>query len=98
MISHVESFLGEDVLGLLGGGFGSLRLVLVKFHELGKIELGLLKNLNLLDENVLEREDLGTLLCDLFANRLGNPIHFIININEANKKTSKTLDARKKDA
>ena len=48
-----------------------LGLFSVKFHELGKIELRLLKNLDLLDEDVLKREDFGALLGDLLANLVG---------------------------
>jgi len=54
------------------GGLGSsnsllldcLWLVLVEFHELGKIELGLLEDLHFSDHDVLEGEDLLALLCD----------------------------------
>jgi hypothetical protein len=31
---------------------------LIEFHELGKIELGLLEDLNLADKDILKREDL----------------------------------------
>ena len=41
---------------------------LVELHELGEIELGLLEDLDLLDEHVLKREDLGALLSDLLGN------------------------------
>ena len=40
----------------------------VKLHKLGEIELRLLKNLDLLDEDVLKWEDLGALLSDGLAN------------------------------
>ena len=62
--------LGEGVLGLsssdllLGAG-------LVKFHELGQIELGLLQHLDLLDEDVFKGEDLRALLGDLLGNGVG---------------------------
>ena len=55
------------MLNLLGS-------VLVKFHELGKIELGLFEHLNLPDENVIEREDLGASLGDLLANLIANKL------------------------
>jgi hypothetical protein len=63
---------GELVLGLLLlGGLGlDLGLVLIELHELGEIELGLLEELDLSDEDVLEREDLGALLHDLLAKRV----------------------------
>jgi len=54
----------------LGGDFnrlGSFGLVLVKFHKLGKIELGLFKNLGLSDQYVLEGEDLRAVFGDLFV-------------------------------
>ena len=44
---------------------------MVKFHELGQIELGLLEDLDLLDEDVLKGEDLGALLSDLLGNGVG---------------------------
>ena len=49
----------ELVLGLLLlDGLGLLGLLLIELHKLGKIELGLLEELDLSDEDVLEREDL----------------------------------------
>jgi len=49
-------------------------LFLVKLHELGQIELGLLKDLGLMNKHVLEREELSTLLgdgtADLFREQL----------------------------
>lgn len=65
-----RSFGSKDVLDLVafdGGGLDSLGLVLVEFHKLGEIELGLLEDLDLLDEDVLEGEDLGAVLGDLLA-------------------------------
>jgi len=41
--------------------------VLIKFHELGKIELGLLEELDLSYNNVLEGEDFAGILDNLFA-------------------------------
>ena len=65
-----RSLGSESVLGL-----GSLDLLvsarLVELHELGEIELRLLEDLDLLDEYVLEREDLGALLSDLLGNGVG---------------------------
>jgi len=46
-------------------------LVLVQLHEFGKIELGLLEDLDLSDHAVfLEWEDLGAFFLNLFANVL----------------------------
>jgi hypothetical protein len=46
-----------------------LWLVLVQLHKFGKIELWLLEDLGLSDHAVvLEWEDLGALVLDLFAN------------------------------
>lgn len=69
------SLLSELVLGLLGA-VGllaldlNLRLLLVELHELGEIELGLLEELDLADEHVLEGEDLLALGDDLLANSI----------------------------
>ena len=66
--------LGESVDGV---GVHSLLLlvggVLVKLHKLGEIKLGLLEDLDLLDEHVLEGEDLGALLGDLLGNLIREP-------------------------
>jgi len=62
---------GELVLGGLFLGLAldlNLGLLLVELHELGKIELGLLEELDLSDEDVLEGEDLLALLDDLLTN------------------------------
>jgi len=50
-----ELVLGLFLLGSLGFGLG---LLLIELHELGEIELRLLKELNFSDEDVLEGEDL----------------------------------------
>lgn len=65
--------LFEEVLWFfLGISFLSLDfkfwLLLIEFHELCKIELGLLKELDLSYENVLKWEDFATFLLNLFAN------------------------------
>jgi len=72
---HVYSLINssrESISGLAGGsdslGLSSFGLILIEFHKLGKIELGLLKDLNLSNENVLEGEDLRAVLGDLLAN------------------------------
>lgn len=69
--------LVEEVLWLLFFGFFlSFNLefwfLLIEFHELGKIELWLLKELDLSNEDVLEGEDLSTLLLDFLSNSVGN--------------------------
>ena len=71
----------DDSLGeLVGGVGGGVRLDLslgvgsVELHKLGKIELGLLEDLNLLDEDVLEREDFGALLGDLLGDGVGEAV------------------------
>ena len=52
-----------------GGILSGLGLVLVKFHELGEIELWLLEDLDLSDHAVvLKWEDLSAFVLDLFAN------------------------------
>ena len=47
---------------------------LVKLHELGQIELRLLEYLDLLDKDVLEREDFGALLGDLLGDLVGQAV------------------------
>ena len=59
-----SSLSGECVTGL-GGLDLLLGAGLVELHELGQVELGLLEDLDLLDEDVLKREDLGALFSDL---------------------------------
>ena len=51
----------EQVLSLSlgwGGGYGGNLLGGIELHKLGQVELGFLKDLDLADEHVLEREDL----------------------------------------
>lgn len=71
--------LSESVLR---GGVLSLDLlvsvVLVELHELGEIELGLLEDLDLLDEDVLEGENLRALLRDLLRDVIREPDSYII--------------------
>jgi hypothetical protein len=62
--------LGERVLGLSRPCL-LVSLGLVELHELGEIELRLLEDLDLLDEHVLKREDLGALLSNLLGNGVG---------------------------
>lgn len=68
----VYSSLSELVLGsfLLLALDLNLRLLLIELHELGQIELGLLEQLDLSNEDVLEREDLLAFLSDGLANRV----------------------------
>lgn len=71
MLSSGKGILG----GSTGIGGGGLWCVSVKLHELGKIELWLLEDLNLSDHAVvLEWVDLGAFLLDLFANFFFNAI------------------------
>jgi len=66
--------IGSSGLDSVGGGWGSigsltLWLILVQLHELGKIELGFLEDLDLSNHAVvLEWEDLAALVLDLLAN------------------------------
>ena len=73
--------IGELVLGLLLLSLDlDLGLLLIELHEFGKIELGLLKKLDLSDEDVLEREDFLALLDNLLSNRILDTISkYIIN-------------------
>ena len=64
--------LSEGVGGSgVGGLLNLLGVALVELHELGKIELGLLEHLDLLDEDVLEWEDLRAILGDLLDDGVG---------------------------
>ena len=63
--------LGHELVAGLGGLDLLLGAGLVELHELGQVELGLLEDLDLLDEYVLKREDLGALLSDLLGNGVG---------------------------
>lgn len=47
---------------------------MVKFHELGEIELGLLEDLDLADEDVLKGEDLGAVFGDLLGDLVGEEL------------------------
>jgi hypothetical protein len=51
----------RDFLHLVGLG-------LVELHKLGQVKLGFLHDLDLFDEDILERENLGALFSDSFAN------------------------------
>lgn len=48
--------------------------VLIQLHQFGKIELGLLEELDLSDDNILEGEDFRALSGDLFTNNISSPI------------------------
>ena len=57
--------------GLLLAVRDSLHLVAlggVKLHKLGQVKLGFLHDLDLFDEDILERENLGTLFSDCLTN------------------------------
>jgi len=82
-LSKCFSFL-EEVLWFLSSGsfsFGTLDFLLnllflwsflIEFHELGEIELRFLEYLDLLDHDILERENLSAFLLDLLSNGLLN--------------------------
>jgi hypothetical protein len=76
LISWGRSSSCESVLGLFGhfGGLNSFGLVVVELHKLGKIELGLLEDLDLSDEDVLKGEDLGAVLGDLLGDLVGDEL------------------------
>lgn len=79
------SFLGGELvlwllILLLGVLLDLLWLLLIEFHELGEIELGLLEELDLLHDDVLKGEDLLALSEDSLADALGDTIKDIINI------------------
>lgn len=74
--SFCKEVLGGFFLTFLLSLDFKLGLLLVEFHELGEIELGLLKQLNLSDQDILEREDLATFLDDLLANSVLNAIRY----------------------
>lgn len=86
MRRSANSFLPEEVLGLVSLGLFSLlgsckfRSLLVELHKLGEIEFGLLQELELSNEDVLEREDFSAFLLDLLAKSLRSAKD-IININ-----------------
>jgi hypothetical protein len=62
-------------LSLLVSNFLLLfRSLLVELHKFGKIKLGLLEELELSNQDVLERENLAALLGDLLSNVLLNAI------------------------
>ena len=70
MNSRLTSLLRDGVLRLSHGcGLLSFGLFLVKLHQLGEVELGLLEDLDLSDHAVvLEWVDFAALSLDLFAN------------------------------
>jgi len=69
--------LSSGIKGV-GGCLGGLSLLLsgglVKLHQLGEIELGLLQDLDLLNEDVFKGEDLRALLSDLLGNVISKAI------------------------
>lgn len=70
-----SSLFAQQVLSLFSGrrGCRDVSLGAVELHKLGQVELGLLEDLDFADEHVLQREDLGAFLLDLFANLVGQP-------------------------
>ena len=90
---HDQGAISFGLEGVLGGGGSLLDIglwsILVKLHKLGKIELGLLEDLDLSNHAVVtEWVDFAALLLDLFANLFFNTIKykFIINICHTIKK------------
>jgi hypothetical protein len=87
--------LGECVGGGLGGGgiLGLDHLLgvgLVQLHQLGKIKLGLLEDLDLLDEDVLEWENLGALLGDQLTNVIGKAVTIYYLLTRQRESTKPT--------
>ena len=70
--SSIGSSSSDGRLGTLDNCANSLcgSTASVNLHELGQIEAGLLENLDLADEHVVERVDALALALDLLANRL----------------------------
>jgi len=72
----LSSFSFKEVLWFFLSFFLSLDFkfwsLLIELHELGKIELGLLEQLDLSDKDVLEWEDLTAFLLDLLTHLLRN--------------------------
>jgi len=67
--NRFSSGLGEGVLrGLSSSWDDSVGIRGVELHEFGQVKLGLLKDLDLLDENILKWEDLRALLSDSLTN------------------------------
>jgi len=72
-----SSLFAEQVLRISGScRCGSWRVSLgsVEFHQLGQVELWLLEDLDLADEHIFQREDLGALLLDLLSNLVGDAV------------------------
>lgn len=76
------SLLVSVVLGWRG--WLSLRLGLVKLHKLGKIELGLLEDLDLADDDVLKWVDFAGSTADLLANIVGEAIQIYNQLKRTN--------------
>jgi len=73
--SHAKS-CSEGVLSRLVNDVGLhvLGLVLIEFHKLGQVKLGLLEDLDLADEDVLKGEDLGAVLGDLLGDLIAQEL------------------------
>ena len=84
LLSALISFLVEEVSWLFDLSCFSFLLFLlhclgsflIKFHELGKIELGLLQELNLSNQDILKRENLAAFCLDFLSNGLLNAIRY----------------------
>jgi len=79
----LSSFFGSEEVLWFFLSFFTFRLLvfllylwsfLIEFHELGKIKLGFLENLDFLDHNVLEWENLTAFFLNLFTNGLLNKL------------------------
>jgi len=72
---RLASSSGEGVLWLFDSNYLLLLSSLgVELHKLGKIELRLLEDLDLLDENILKWEDLGAFLGDSLSNLVADEL------------------------
>eukprot|EP01022_Parablepharisma_sp_SALTPOND_P007338 TRINITY_DN130003_c0_g1_i1.p2 TRINITY_DN130003_c0_g1~~TRINITY_DN130003_c0_g1_i1.p2 ORF type:complete len:105 (-),score=16.19 TRINITY_DN130003_c0_g1_i1:42-356(-) len=89
--------LSQQVLGLLGLGVcsgtlgqdlgGERRLLSVELVHLGGIEAGLLENLDLGDEDVLERVVFGALLLHVLLDLLVHPTHQSLSLTALGAET-----------
>ena len=84
LLSALISFLDEEVSRFFDLSFFSFLLFLldclgsflIKFHELGEIELGLFQELDLSNQDILKRENLAAFGLDFLSNGLLNAIRY----------------------
>lgn len=86
LLSSLSSFLIKEIAWFFGSSLFFVPFLLfllysfwsflIEFHELGKIELGLLEKLDLSDQDILERENLATFSLDFLSNGLLNAIRY----------------------